>query len=102
MTKAPVVIVWGLGVPGWASSLDTRKMDTWRDSYPWDDREIVTWVMIYGASQVTGGWRIYKHGSVQDITSGYISVPFGVIAFPKELFVAPKGIHIPPSAWSHP
>jgi hypothetical protein len=74
-----------------------EKMETWSDSYPWTDREIVTWVMIYWASQVTGGLRIYKYGHLQDITSGYVGVPFGVIVFPKELFVAPKGIRIPPS-----
>jgi hypothetical protein len=51
--------------------------------------------MIYWASQVTGGLRIYKYGHLQDIISGYVSVPFGVIVFPKELFVAPKGIRIP-------
>jgi len=69
-------------------------METWSDSYPWTEHEIVTWVMIYWVSQVTGGLRIYKYGNVQDITSGYVSVPFGVISFPKELFLAPKGIQI--------
>lgn len=68
-----------------------EKMQTWSDSYPWTDEEVITWVMIYWISQVTGGLRIYKEGNVAKVISGYVHVPFGVSVFPKELFVAPKG-----------
>jgi hypothetical protein len=66
-------------------------MESWSDSYPWTNGEIITWVMIYWISQVTGGLRIYKYGNVLKITNGYVPVPFGVSVFPKELFLAPKG-----------
>ena len=48
--------------------------------------------MIYWVSQVTGGLRIYKNGNVPKIIGDYVQVPFGVSAFPKEIFVAPKGV----------
>jgi hypothetical protein len=68
-----------------------EKLQTWSDSYPWTDREIITWVMIYWVSEVTGGLRIYKQGNVPKLVSSYVHVPFGVSVFPKEMYVAPKG-----------
>lgn len=68
-----------------------EKLDAWSDSYPWNENEIITWVMIYWITQVTGGLRIYKTGNVPKIVNGYVHVPFGVCVFPKEIFVAPKG-----------
>jgi hypothetical protein len=68
-----------------------EKLQTWSDSYPWTENEIITWVMIYWITQVTGGLRIYKQGDVPRITGGYVPVPLGVCVFPKEIFVAPKG-----------
>ena len=69
-----------------------EKLDTWSDSYPWSEHEVITWVMIYWVSQVTGGLRIYKHGNVTKVIGGYVHVPFGVSVFPKEIFAAPKGV----------
>ena len=67
-----------------------EKLDTWSDSYPWSEHEVITWGMIYWVSQVTGGLRIYKHGNVPEVIHGYVHVPFGVSVFPKEIFAAPK------------
>jgi hypothetical protein len=67
-----------------------EKLEAWSDSYPWTDKEIITWVMIYWTSQVTGGLRIYKMGNTPRIINGYVHVPFGVSVFPKEIFVAPE------------
>jgi len=69
-----------------------EKLDTWSDSYPWSEHEVITWVMTYWVSQVTGGLRIYKNGNVPKIIGGYVPVPFGVSVFPKEIFAAPKGV----------
>ena len=66
-------------------------MESWSDNYPWTEKAVITWVMIYWISQVTGGLRIYKMGNGSSIVNGYVHVPLGVSVFPKELFVAPEG-----------
>ena len=70
-----------------------EKLHTWTDAYPWTDAEIIEWIMIYWIAGPAGSVRLYKESLTERQTfvgKHWISQPFGVSVFPKELFSCPR------------
>ncbi|KAF9556760.1 alpha/beta-hydrolase [Agrocybe pediades] len=73
-----------------------EKLVTWSDSYPWDDDEVLTWISIYWFSRAgpAAASRIYyevlKPDPLLFKKPTPTSIPKGISAFPKDIFVLPR------------
>lgn len=68
-----------------------EKLNTWTDDYPWTADEILTWVMLYYATNQPAT-HIYKESKKLrgQVNAFRILVPVGVSIFPKELYKVPR------------
>ena len=72
------------------------KLFLWSDNYPWTPTELITWTLMHYFPGPTTGLNIYHENPASALlytncaATGYVEVPTGVSAFPKELSMLPR------------
>jgi len=72
------------------------KLFLWSDDYPWTPDELITWTLMHYFPGPTTAFQMYFENSPEELShtsilaTGFIKVPTGVSAFPKELGVMPR------------
>ena len=73
------------------------KLFLWSDKYPWTSTELITWTLMHYFPGPTTRFAPYRENSPawllhDGLVAGHpVEVPSGVSAFPKELFLVPRG-----------
>jgi hypothetical protein len=73
------------------------KLRMWSDDYRWTTDEIITWTLLHYFPGPTTAFQMYfenlslaASGETPPGTEKYVSIPTGVSAFAKEVFMVPR------------
>ena len=83
-----------IGMLAWISD----KLLQWSDDYPWTKDELITWTLLHYFPGPSTAFQIYRENlplleageRPPGVEDGYVSVPTGVSAFGREVYMVPR------------